>query len=82
MGQRYLGGLLCTPDGSLPSTDKQDEIWKVLRGAGIEPWELFVVNNDPNDPKAIAAGPPPLTYYLDGVRAAKRERALAKESQA
>jgi len=81
VGQRYLGGLLCTPDGSLPSKDKEEAIWKVLRGAGIEPWELYVVNNDPNSPGAIAAGPPPLTYYLDGVRAAKRERLAAKEAQ-
>ena len=36
--QRYIGGLLCTPDGQLPSSDKLDEIWKVLRSAEIEPW--------------------------------------------
>lgn len=80
VGQRYLGGLLCTPDGALPSKDKQEEIWEVLRGAGIEPWELYVVNNDPNAPGAIAAGPPPLHYYLDGVRAAKEKRKAAMAS--
>jgi hypothetical protein len=78
VGQRYLGGLLCTPDGSLPTKEKEEEIWRVLRSAGIEPWELYVVNNDPNAPGAIEAGPPPLHYFLDGVRAAKRKRALAK----
>ena len=72
---------MCTPDGSLPPKKDQEEIWKVLRSAGIEPWELYVVNNDPTAPGAIAAGPPPLHYYLDDVRAAKQKRALAnKES--
>ncbi|KAL7537514.1 hypothetical protein ACHAXR_009801 [Thalassiosira sp. AJA248-18] len=63
VGQRYLGGLLCTPDGTLPPSNALDEIWKVLRSAEIEPWELFVVNNDDKSPDALAAGPPPLDYY-------------------
>jgi hypothetical protein len=47
------------------------EIWDVLRSAGIEPWELFVVDNDPNSKEAIAAGPPPLDFYRKDVLAAK-----------
>lgn len=35
VGQRYLGGLLCTPDGSLP--DEREEVWKTIRKAGMEP---------------------------------------------
>lgn len=61
--QRYLGGLLCTADGQLPPSKDWDEIWQVLRSAEIEPWELFVVNNDEKSPDALAAGPPPLDYY-------------------
>ena len=55
-----------------------NEIWKVMRGAGIQPWELFVVDNSKDSAGAIEAGPPPLTYFLDSVRAAKAAR-LAKE---
>jgi hypothetical protein len=40
-----------------------DEIWKVFRSAEIEPFELFVVNNDRASPGSLAAGPPPLDYY-------------------
>lgn len=63
VGQRYLGGLLCTPTGELPPEEDLDEIWQVLRSAEIEPFELFVVNNDDTSPGALAAGPPPLDYY-------------------
>lgn len=58
---RYLGGLVCTKDGELPPTSVQEEIWAKLRSAGIEPWELFVVDNRSDTPGAIAAGPPPLS---------------------
>lgn len=61
--QRYIGGLLCTPDGQLPPSQDMDEIWKVFRSAEIEPFELFVVNNDRASPGSLAAGPPPLDYY-------------------
>lgn len=64
VGQRYLGGLLCTPDGRLPSEEKElEQIWGVLRSAEIEPWELFVVDNDDASQGAMDAGPPPLDYY-------------------
>ena len=64
VGQRYLGGLLCTPDGKLPKDEQElERIWSVLRSAEIEPWELFVVDNDAKSPGALAAGPPPLDYY-------------------
>ncbi|KAL3779419.1 hypothetical protein HJC23_000521 [Cyclotella cryptica] len=64
VGQRYLGGLLCTPDGKLPHEEAElERIWKVLRSAEIEPWELFVVDNDEQSTGALVAGPPPLDYY-------------------
>eukprot|EP00978_Attheya_sp_CCMP212_P006776 scaffold15757_cov54-Attheya_sp.AAC.3 len=78
VGQRYLGGLLCTPDGSLPPMDQWDEIWKALRSVGIQPWELFVVDNDPKSEDYIDAGPPPLDYFRKDVLEAKARKA-AKE---
>jgi hypothetical protein len=60
VGQRYLGGLVCTKDGELPPESARDEIWSKLQSAGIEPWELFVCDNRSDTPGAIAAGPPPL----------------------
>ena len=63
VGQRYIGGLLCTPDGTLPPESELEKIWDVLRSAEIEPWELFVVDNDDKSPGAIEAGPPPLNFY-------------------
>jgi hypothetical protein len=71
---------LCTPDGSLPPVEVESEIWKVLRDAGIQPWELYIVNNDPNTAGAKDAGPPPLNYFLDGVRAAKTKWRAEKGS--
>lgn len=72
--QRYLGGLVCTCDGSLPPAEARPEIWKVLRKAGIEPWELFIVNNDLSSPGALEAGPPPLDFYRKNVLAAKSSK--------
>lgn len=63
VGQRYLGGLLCTADGSLPDESQRPEIWRVLRSAGIQPWDLYTVNNDLTSPGAQEAGPPPLDYF-------------------
>eukprot|EP00574_Skeletonema_japonicum_P000066 CAMPEP_0201739508 /NCGR_PEP_ID=MMETSP0593-20130828/45818_1 /ASSEMBLY_ACC=CAM_ASM_000672 /TAXON_ID=267983 /ORGANISM="Skeletonema japonicum, Strain CCMP2506" /LENGTH=577 /DNA_ID=CAMNT_0048233781 /DNA_START=449 /DNA_END=2185 /DNA_ORIENTATION=- len=63
VGQRYIGGLLCTPDGTLPPESELGKIWDVLRSAEIEPWELFVVDNDESTPGALEAGPPPLDFY-------------------
>jgi hypothetical protein len=67
VGQHYIGGLLCTADGTLPPESVRQEIWNVFKMAGIEPWELFVVNNNPDDPGLIDAGPPPLDFYRKGV---------------
>jgi VDE lipocalin domain len=69
VGQRYLGGLLCTPDGNLPPDDQLPEIWKLFRSAGIQPWELYQVDNDDSSPGALEAGLPPLNFYRDEVRA-------------
>lgn len=64
VGQRYLGGLLCTPDGKLPDDEAQlERVWGALRSAEIEPWELFVVDNDEGSKGALDAGPPPLDFY-------------------
>jgi hypothetical protein len=43
VGQRYLGGLLCTPDGSLPPDEVLPVIWQALKGTGIQPWEVCTV---------------------------------------
>ena len=61
--QSYLGGLLCTADGKMPPLDDMEVIWEKLRSAGIEPWELFVVDNSVDSAGALEAGPPPLDYF-------------------
>jgi len=63
VGQSYLGGLLCTADGKMPPLDDMEVIWEKLRSAGIEPWELFVVDNSVDSAGALEAGPPPLDYF-------------------
>jgi hypothetical protein len=68
VGQRYLGGLLCTPDGKLPHPDELDKIWPLFRSAGIEPWELYLVDNNPTSPGRIASGPPPLDHFRSKVQ--------------
>eukprot|EP00560_Eucampia_antarctica_P004442 CAMPEP_0197841776 /NCGR_PEP_ID=MMETSP1437-20131217/46367_1 /TAXON_ID=49252 ORGANISM="Eucampia antarctica, Strain CCMP1452" /NCGR_SAMPLE_ID=MMETSP1437 /ASSEMBLY_ACC=CAM_ASM_001096 /LENGTH=578 /DNA_ID=CAMNT_0043451577 /DNA_START=108 /DNA_END=1844 /DNA_ORIENTATION=+ len=79
VGQRYLGGLLCTADGLLPPESERDEIWKALKSAGIEPWELYVVDNRKDTPGAIGAGEPPLEFYREKVLSSKRKKAAAAE---
>jgi VDE lipocalin domain len=76
VGLRYLGGLLCTPDGALPEPSKLPEIWKCFQSAGIQPWELYMVDNDDDAPGHIDAGPPPLEFY----RKAVSERNSASKS--
>mmetsp|Transcript_37406 Transcript_37406/g.87235 ORF Transcript_37406/g.87235 Transcript_37406/m.87235 type:complete len:619 (-) Transcript_37406:48-1904(-) len=78
VGQRYLGGLVCTPDGSLPEQEEvREEIWAALRCAQIEPWELFVVDNASGP--TSGAGPPPLDFYradiLEKMEAKKKKDA-------
>lgn len=68
VGQRYLGGLLCTCDGSLPSqAEREEKIYPKLRSAGIDPWELFIVDNSVNSPGALDAGHPPLDFFRKDV---------------
>jgi len=55
--------LLCTATGELPPAKDLDEIWEVFRSAEIEPWELFVVDNNETSAGALCAGPPPLDFY-------------------
>jgi len=71
VGQKYLGGLLCTPDGSLPPESEREVIWKAFRRCGIEPWELYTVDNDEESAGALAAGEPPLDYFRKTVRESK-----------
>lgn len=78
VGQRYIGGLLCTADGSLPPEKDRDEIWSLFESCGIEPWELFVVDNDAKSPGALEAGEPPLNFYRDKVLKTKEEKKNAQ----
>ena len=73
VGQRYLGGLLCTSDGSLPPESAREAIYAKLRTAGIDPWELFVVDNRVDSPGALNAGPPPLDYFRKDVLQKKQK---------
>ena len=66
-----MGGLLCTATGELPPEPVREYIWGKLRAAGIEPWELFVVDNNTESQGSIEAGPPPLDYFRKDVLAAK-----------
>lgn len=50
VGQWYLGGLLCTPDGSLSEQRKLPELWDAIRAAGIEQWGHFNANKDKKSP--------------------------------
>jgi VDE lipocalin domain len=63
VGLRYLGGLLCTPGGSMPHSSQLPVIWEVLQSAGIQPWELYMVDNRLDTPGMVDAGPPPLEFY-------------------
>jgi hypothetical protein len=72
VGQRYLGGLLCTPDGSLPDESQLPQIWELFQSAGIQPWELYKCDNRQDTPSYIEAGPPPLDFYRKDLLA-KRE---------
>ena len=74
VGQQYIGGLLCTADGTLPSESERGAIYDKLRSCGIQPWELFVVDNDENSAGYIDAGPPPLDFYRKDILAKKKQQ--------
>ncbi|CAJ1963504.1 unnamed protein product [Cylindrotheca closterium] len=90
VGQRYLGGLLCTADGSLdpildesqkgstsailPKGPMVDHVYSKLRSVGIEPWELFCVDNRVDSPAALDAGEAPLDHFRKDVLAEKEKR--------
>lgn len=72
VGQSYIGGLLCTADGSVPSASElEQKIYPKLRSAGIDPWELFIVDNSNDSAGALDAGPPPLDFYRKDVLKSK-----------
>jgi len=74
VGQRYLGGLVCTPDGTMPDAAVcEGEIWPVLARAQIEPWDLFVVDNSGGED----VGLPPLDFYRKDVLKKKEEMRTA-----
>ena len=74
VGQRYLGVLLCTSDGALPPESERQPIYDKLRSAGIDPWELFVVDNSLDSPRALDAGEPPLDFFRKDVLAKKQSQ--------
>jgi hypothetical protein len=76
VGLQYMGGLLCTPTGSLPnvSSKEMDEIWHILQRAGIQPWEFTMVDNRMDTPNAIDAGLPPLDYYRSAIWKSRHEQ--------
>lgn len=80
VGLRYLGGLLCTPDGSMPKEIDLPAIWDCFKSAGIEPWELYVVDNRVDTPNAINAGPPPLDFYRQSVLELRRKTTVVESS--
>ena len=41
----------------------------MFRSAEIEPWELFVVDNDDTSHGALSAGSPPLDFYRNAAAA-------------
>jgi len=57
----------------LPSESEREPIYEKLRSAGIDPWELFEVDNRDDTPGAISAGPPPLDFYRKDVLQKKQE---------
>ena len=69
VGQRYLGGLVCTRTGALPEADQLPRVWKACRAAGIEPWELYCVDNDTQSKGYLEAGEPPLDFFRKKVMA-------------
>jgi len=64
-----------------PPKNQLPGIWKCLRKAGIQPWELYVVDNYKASPDALAAGPPPLDYYRSQVGARLSTIATTKSSK-
>ncbi|KAK9839677.1 hypothetical protein WJX81_005418 [Elliptochloris bilobata] len=60
-GQSYTGAVLCTRDGRWPAAAAEPRVNAALRLAGIEPWELFKVDNSgcldaqPSPPLGIPA---------------------------
>ena len=74
VGQRYIGGLLCTPDGKLPDESTSSEWKAALESVSIQPWELYVVDNDMTSPGAVTAGKPPLMFYRDGVLQERKQK--------
>lgn len=78
VGLRYLGGLLCTPNGSMPSDNQLSEIWECLASAGIQPWELYLVDNRMDSFGALTAGSPPLEFYRNEIQ--NRQEADARSS--
>ena len=66
VGQQYLGGLLCTPDGKLPPAAELDgPIKAAFKSVNIAMWELFVCSNSdiPGGDVGDGSGSPPLAFF-------------------
>jgi hypothetical protein len=75
VGLQYMGGLLCTPDGTLPHNSTElNRIWQCFQKAGIQPWELTMVDNRMDTPNVIQAGLPPLNYYRSAIQQSRQQQ--------
>ena len=76
VGLQYTGGLVCTPDGTLSQQDPQSwkTIWNCLQNAGIQPWELTMVDNRLDTPNVLDAGIPPLDYYRGVIQKSRQQQ--------
>ena len=77
VGLQYVGGLVCTPDGTfqdIQTPQQWNAIWECLRNAGIQPWELSVVDNRNDTPNVVDAGPPPLDYYRGAILKSRQKQ--------
>jgi VDE lipocalin domain len=63
VGQRFMSVLLCTAGGSLPNERQLAKVWKAVASAGVQPWELVVVDNDTKSAGYVEAGEPPLDVF-------------------
>jgi VDE lipocalin domain len=80
VGQRFMGVLLCTADGSLPNERQLSKVWKAVASAGVQPWELVVVDNDKRSVGYIEAGDPPLDFFRTEVVAKRSATAYTLDN--
>lgn len=64
----------------MPKEEDLPAIWDCFESAGIEPWELYVVDNRVDTPDALDAGPPPLDFYRLSVLELRRKKTAVEIS--